>query len=61
LRLDRELRAKLKPVTAPEDHVQMAQAHEEASFYLSMKERCVVEGLDEHDLFSEHQSFSNRI
>lgn len=43
--LERELRAKLKAVTAPEDHVQMAQAYEaysEASFYLEMKERGVV-------------------
>jgi len=43
--LDRELRAKLKAVTAPEDHVQMAQAYEaysEASFYLAMKDRGVV-------------------
>lgn len=43
--LDRELRAKLKAVTAPEDHVQMAQAYEaysEASFYLEMKDRGVV-------------------
>ncbi|CAK0772743.1 conserved hypothetical protein [uncultured Gammaproteobacteria bacterium] len=43
--LDRELRAKFKAVTAPEDHVQMAQAYEaysEASFYLAMKDRGVV-------------------
>lgn len=43
--LDRELRAKLKAVTGPEDHVQMAQAYEaysEASFYLAMKDRGVV-------------------
>jgi hypothetical protein len=43
--LDRELRAKLKAVTAPEDHIQMAQAYEaysEASFYLAMKDRGVV-------------------
>ena len=43
--LDRELRAKLKAVITPEDHVQMAQAYEaysEASFYLAMKDRGVV-------------------
>jgi hypothetical protein len=40
--LERELRAKMKSIKAPEDHVQMAQAYEaysEASFYLSMKDR----------------------
>ncbi len=40
--LERELRAKMKSIKAPEDHVRMAQAYEaysEASFYLSMKDR----------------------
>ena len=43
--LDRELRAKLKAVRSPEQHVQMAQAYEvysEASFYLAMKDRGFV-------------------
>ncbi len=43
--LDRELRAKLKSVNGPDDHVQMAQAYEaysEASFYLAMKDRGVA-------------------
>ena len=43
--LERELRAKMKSIKAPEDHVRMAQAYEtysEASFYLSMKDRHVT-------------------
>lgn len=43
--LGRKLRTKLKAVTAPKDHVQMAQAYEaysEASFYLAMKDRGIV-------------------
>ncbi len=54
--LDRELRAKLKAVKRPEDHVQMAQAYEaysEASFYLEMKHRGVV--LERTTGTGEHQ------
>lgn len=43
--LERELRAKLRAVGGPEDHMQMAQAYEaysEASFYLEMKTRNVI-------------------
>jgi hypothetical protein len=55
--LDRELRAKLKAVKAPEDRGQMAQAYEaysEASFYLEMKDRGV--GLERTPGTGGHQA-----